>query len=121
MVDWGGMTPKNVKEFGDFIYTEVISKWTLTMPAANQVMCDDVNWVWFEQGPDKVIRDPSGVKVYGYTISNTRMMKVGYATPDQALGVTAFPHEVGHIIYGNITGNWDEKAEHEYIKLHGLR
>ena len=119
MVSFNTYRPRPEPEFDGLIDT-ILDKWAAEFPTAEHIATAEINWVWFEPGDKAIIRDLNGTKVYGFTISGTRSMFVGYSTPDQPLDKTALPHEFGHIIYGNATDNWDGTTEHTFIKAHGL-
>lgn len=52
-------------------------------------------------------------KLAGLTYPRSKQSLVGYKMP---LKSSALDHELGHIIYGNATGNWDEGAYHTFAK-----
>lgn len=62
-----------------------------------------------------------GRKVAGYVTMDTRDVHVAYKAVDQDLNATALAHEIGHIIQGESTGNWDEDTHHERSSGFGLR
>jgi hypothetical protein len=77
----------------------------------------DYIWVWFKPGdldrPDHVPGKVAGYDVY-------RKMVVGYKAKDIALEHTAFTHELGHVIQGTVTEDWDMTTHHARSKKLGL-
>jgi len=77
---------------------------------------DDLLWVEFKSGTvecDQVVG-----KLAGYTIG--RSIVVGFAERPN-LDDTAFRHELGHVIFSAWKNNYDQSAEHAYIREHGLK
>ena len=76
--------------------------------------------VWFKKELDE--RPHRGVpKSEGATVSNTHWILVDYDTPTDMLRRTAFDHELGHLIQGHCTNDWDEDTHHKRSKSHNLR
>ena len=57
----------------------------------------------------------------GYYLPYTNSFKVDYDSPVDSLDSTAFAHELGHIIHGNATGQWDQEEHHQFAAAHGLK
>lgn len=81
----------------------------------------DVFWVFFKKDLDENTNNLANMKVEGLTIARSHTMQIDYDSADQPLEKTAFEHELGHIIMGHATGNWDLKTHHDFMKLHKLR
>jgi hypothetical protein len=75
-------------------------------------------WVWFEEGAvdHPLLRN---TKLAGYAINNTSSIHVSY-TQGIPVEQTAFKHELGHLIIGNVTGNWSQNEHHKMAKEWGL-
>lgn len=101
---------------------ETVSRWALyygTKAAA--AVASDVIWVFFKKDLDENEINRAKKKVNGFTVSRTHTMYVDFDGASDPLERTAFEHELGHIVYGFATGDWDEEAEHTFVKGHGLR
>ena len=80
---------------------------------------DNVIWVIFD--PDLDTHPPSGhVPQEGFTLVRSFTMQVDFDTPEDAVNRTSFRHELGHIIQGHLTGDWDQKTHHDRAKSLGL-
>jgi len=99
----------------------VIKGWKSCFPSTESIVKKEVNWVWFEKGLDESTKNLTGKKVYGFVISNTRIMHVDYNTPNDLLTSTSFEHELGHIIQGYATGSWIQSFHHAFAKKNGLK
>jgi hypothetical protein len=102
----------------DGIVKKTIEAWTPYHPAESIIKAE-INWCWFE-GNLNTSTDEIGMLCKGYTAPNSHEIKVDYDTPTDALEITAFAHELGHVIRGNATGKWDVGEHHEFMKDHGL-
>jgi hypothetical protein len=100
---------------------KTIDAWTPYHPTADTIVRSEVNWVWFEEDLNTKIRDVVGKLCRGYAIPFSHSMGVDYDTPDDTLELTAFEHELGHIIRGNATGQWDGEEHHKFMREHGLK
>jgi len=71
-----------------------------------------VFWVWFEPAP---VHDPKSkkIKVAGMTIAGSSKTVIAYKDPKQPLDKTALQHEIGHMIQGAVTDNWDITEHHK--------
>lgn len=98
----------------------VIEKWSTIVPNAGAVVRGDINWVYFKKDLDETVINPAQQKVKGLTIAGSRTIEVDYDKPSDPIGETAFAHELGHLIYGNATGNWNQQQHHEIMEAHGL-
>lgn len=100
---------------------KTIDAWTPYHPTADSIVRSEVNWVWFEEDLNTKVRDVVGKLCRGYAIPFSHSMGVDFDTPDDVLESTAFEHELGHIIRGNATGNWDGGEHHKFMREHGLK
>ena len=100
---------------------KTIDAWTPYHPTAGVIIKSDINWVWFEKDLNTQIRDFVGRLCKGYTIPSSHTMGVDFDTPTDALELTAFEHELGHVIRGNATNNWDGEEHHKFMREHGLK
>lgn len=81
---------------------------------------DDVFWVWLK--PTNLVEKwNKSAKVAGYTVSRSRRVVVGYATSNDRLSETPLQHEIGHVIQGEITGDWTESVHHALAQERGIR
>jgi hypothetical protein len=120
LVNFGDYKPPLGKEEElEHAISDTIKRWEVCFSAADidKAVTADYIWVWFKPG---TLDLPSGMpgKVAGYTIA--RKMVVGYRSPEIQLNRTAFAHELGHIIQGYITHDWDQKTHHARAKANGL-
>lgn len=100
---------------------KTIQAWSKLHPKAEEILKSDVNWVWFKKDLNENDKNLAHQKVKGFTVAVSHMMAIDYDTTTDPLDKTAFEHELGHIIFGFDTGNWDQAAEHAYIKTNGLK
>jgi hypothetical protein len=100
---------------------KTIDAWAPYHPTAYFIVRSEVNWVWFEEGLNIRVRDVVGKLCKGYTVPFSHLMGVDYDTPNDVLELTAFEHELGHVIRGNATGIWDESEHHTFMREHGLK
>lgn len=115
---------ENWKPYNDINFDSAVldcaEKWSTFHPTALEIVRADVNWVWFKKDLDETPLNPAHQKVNGVTIAGSRTMYVDYDAPEDALSATAFAHELGHVIHGNATGNWDQVSHHAFMEAHGL-
>jgi len=70
-----------------------------------------VFWLWLK--PNNLVdRWDPGKKVAGHTISRSRKMVIAYTMSTDPLSLTSLEHELGHVIQGELTGDWSEGAHH---------
>lgn len=96
-----------------------INAWAHGIVFAKHYLLLDVTWIFFERGLNTSANLLTGRKTKGFVISGTRLAYVDFDY-DEPLNKTAYSHELGHIIYGNSSKLWDEKAHHEYMSKHNL-
>ncbi len=110
----------NDKEFDDLV-EETTAKWA-TFYSADEIVngTDNVFWVWFKKGLDENTKNRAHMKVNGLTVGYSHTMMVDYDNPDDKFVRTAFGHELGHMIMGHATGNWDVIAQHEFMEKNKL-
>lgn len=104
----------------DSAVLDAIEAWTPLYPNTMEIVMREVKWVWFRRDLNETPLNPTHQKVKGLTISGTYTMYVDYDKPGDALSDTAFAHELGHVIYGNATGNWNQEDHHKFMAEHHL-
>jgi hypothetical protein len=121
-VNFGDYKPGNGEVPADLvaILRKTADGWTKagwTSDQINNVLTSDYIWIDFKPGS---IDLPANMgKVAGYTIAYSHRMIVGY-NPGATFEQTAFAHELGHIIQGCITNDWDMATHHARSKQLGL-
>jgi hypothetical protein len=85
--------------------------------SVENALTSDYIWVWFKPGTQDLPFNMPG-KVAGYDVY--RKMVVGYLAKSTPLERTAFAHELGHVIQGTITGDWNQDTHHARAKKYGL-
>jgi hypothetical protein len=100
---------------------KTIEAWTPYHPTAESIIKSEVNWVWFERDLNTKVRDFVGRLCKGYTIPFSHLMGVDFDLTTDKLSSTAFEHELGHVIRGNATGQWDGEEHHKFMREHGLK
>ncbi len=100
---------------------KTIQVWSKHHPNAEQIVKSAVNWVSFHKDLNENDKNRARAKVKGFTVAVSHTMAIDYDSPDEPLDRTAFEHELGHIIHGFATQNWDMEQHHEFMKKHGLR
>jgi hypothetical protein len=96
-----------------------IAEWSAFYDARKVVM-SDVKWVTFQKNFDETPLNPAHKKVNGMTVAGSHTFGVDIDSSNDPLEKTAFTHELGHVIMGNATGNWNEDSHHQFMKEHGL-
>lgn len=61
-----------------------------------------------------------GIKRMGYVVAGGNIAYVAYTSPDQPVNSTALGHEIGHIIIGRATNNWDCEKHHAIMQELGI-
>jgi len=102
------------------VIKKTIDGWTPYHPNAEALVKARVNWVWFDEKLDQKPDELTGRLSNGYAIGGTNSFKVDYDTGDEPLELTAFAHELGHIIHGNATGQWSQEEHHQFAAAHSL-
>ncbi len=98
----------------------ILAAWSDVHPNVMDIIKREVKWVWFKKNLNEVPLNPASRKVKGVTIAGSYTMMVDYDSPGDTLDVTAFAHELGHVIHGNATGNWNQEDHHRFMEKHGL-
>lgn len=87
--------------------------------AVRRLIMENVIWVVFNKDLDT--HPPSGkVPMEGYTVVRSFAMMVDFDDPSDPVIRTAYQHELGHVIQGHITGEWDQDTHHKKAKELGL-
>lgn len=121
MIDPGGYCLPHDNYLLDVLIKRTIEGWSKYHPNAEDIVRARVNWVWFDKTLDEKVDPFAGRLNNGYAIGYTNSFKVDYDTPTQSLESTAFEHELGHVIRGNATGQWDQTEHHKFAADHGLK
>jgi hypothetical protein len=101
---------------------ETVNRWSIYYgPRAQAAIASDVIWVFFKKDLDENTVNRAKAKVEGITFARSHTMQVDYDLRDQPLSTTSFEHELGHIIMGFSTGDWDQESHHKFARSHGLR
>ncbi len=116
--------PENYKLLDDKAFDDVvsktISKWSVHYNNAQSVVDEEVIWVWFKKSLDENANNKANRTVNGLTISFSHTMMVDYDTPSDDINITAFAHELGHLIMGHTTHEWDLETHHKFMGDNGL-
>lgn len=105
----------------DDLVKSVAEKWEKTLGYDSfKILQDEVVWVYFKPEPITRIRNKIVSPKSGYMVARGYDLVIGYKEKNSALESTAFAHELGHLIQGHATGEWDETTHHERAKTHGL-
>lgn len=78
-----------------------------------------VFWVWLK--PANLVDGWSREKVAGYTVPRSRRLVVAYQASNDLLAATALRHEIGHVIQGEVTGDWTESEHHLRSQTNSIR
>jgi len=106
----------------DTAVRETVNRWSLYYgPRALASISSDVIWVFFKKDLDESTANRAKAKVEGITFARSHTMQVDYDHRDQPFERTAFEHELGHIIMGFSTGDWDQQKHHDFARGHGLK
>jgi len=100
---------------------QVIDSWTPIYPNAAQIITDgEVIWGFFKKDLDENDKNPAHQKVKGVTLAYSYTIEVDYNQPNESIYATALTHELGHLIIGHATGNWDQTFHHSIMNQHNL-
>ncbi len=113
--NWIAVTPEHF----DAVIRQTIAKWA-PFYSAESIIKSEVNWVWMKRNLNETAINPAHAKVNGLTIAGTHSIEVDYNSPQDELEHTSLAHEIGHVIYGSATGNWDQAVHHKFMSDHGL-
>jgi hypothetical protein len=98
-----------------------IQAWSTYHPEARWIITRDILWVSFQKGLNEgKVPNITGRKVKGFVISGTRDVCVDYDGNEEAQR-TAYEHELGHVIRGNATKQWNTAEHHAFAAAHGLK
>lgn len=115
---------ENWKPYSDINFNaavlDVIAAWSQVHQNTAEVLRREIKWVWFKRDLNETPHNPAHQKVKGVTIAGGYSMYVDYDKPDDALSETAFAHELGHVIHGNVTGDWNQENHHKFMAEHNL-
>lgn len=116
MVDPGGYGLDQGRLIGETL--DSIVQWSRVFPSSKIVKLFDglILWVVFKKEPLLLNR----VRVAGYSMPKAKIF-VSYKESSQPLRKTAYQHELGHVIQGNVTGSWNQGEHHQRAKDVGLR
>jgi hypothetical protein len=119
MVQYEQLTPYTDAVL-DATIEHAIAAWTPYFPAQKMIEAE-VTWVWFKKGLDETALNPAHKKVNGVTLYGSHLIEVDYDTFADDIDKTAFEHELGHVIMGNATGQWDNDTHHAFAREHHLK
>ncbi len=105
----------------DSVVARTIRAWSRFHPDAESIIKREVCWAHFHKDLDETPLNPAKQKVEGFTFVGTHVVYVDFDKPDSPLERTAFEHELGHIIRGYATRNWDMNEHHDFVHRNGLR
>jgi hypothetical protein len=98
-----------------------IAAWTPYHPNAEEIVKSQVNWVSFIKDLDENDKNRAHMKVNGFTVAVSHTMAIDYDNIGDPFEKTAFEHELGHVIRGFATGNWDMEEHHAFAKAHKIK
>lgn len=105
----------------DALVKKVIDAWTPIYPNAGSIIADqEVIWAFFKKDLNENDKNPAKAKVKGVTLAYSWTMEVDYDVDTEALSATALAHELGHVIIGHATNNWDQAWQHALMQEHNL-
>lgn len=115
----GRWTLKQVEEEID--RSVVLTAGALGKSSANmhEMLASKHVWLRFEPGP---IDHPQNraVKVAGFITHKGEHMRVGVESSMTSIDKSALAHEVGHVLLGRHTEDWDQGRHHAFMVEHGL-
>jgi hypothetical protein len=112
--------PPAESEFDNFIQS-VARSWTPFHPGAERLLKSRTKWVYMKKGLDEKPIKPSWGLVKGITVAGGSVIYVDYNEKLDTIEHTAFAHELGHVIMGLATGEWDQATHHAFTKKNHLR
>lgn len=115
-----GWQPPTSEAF-DALVKATLDAWTPLIKNSEQALMSDVKWVTFRKNLDETTINPAKRKVNGLTLAGSHTFGVDIDSPSDPIETTAFAHELGHVIMGNATNNWNEADHHRFMKEHKLR
>jgi hypothetical protein len=99
----------------------IIAAWERHFPQASRIVDDgEVIWVWMSKELSEKPNELTGRTVKGFVIAATRTMAVDYDLSGEDWDKTAFRHELGHIIMGEATRDWNQDTHHTFAAANGL-
>jgi hypothetical protein len=121
MVSPGGYLLPHDNYVLDTLIKRTIEGWTPYHPNAEAIVKSEINWVWFDKTLNETVSPMAGRLCKGFTISGTHCFMVDYDKMTDPLESTAFEHELGHVIHGNATNQWDQAEHHAFAAAHDLK
>ncbi len=120
MVNSGGYLLPTQEVFDKSVEV-TIAGWEKHFTQASRIVDDgEVIWVWMSKELSENANNLIGRTAKGFTFSATRTMIVDYDLPDEDWDKTAFKHELGHIIMGEATRDWNQDTHHAFAAANGL-
>lgn len=104
----------------DGVVLRTIQAWKPFHARAGELLCSDINWVYFRKDLNETALNPTKKKVNGFTVAGSHVIEVDFNNKLDSLEKTAFAHELGHVIHGLATGGWDQEEHHRFMNEHGL-
>lgn len=110
-------SPSELNEVVD----DVMWGWGAHHMSTREILAEGPIWVYFSRSLlDHLPPELRRIYCNGFTVSGTRVMYVEYDSTYEPLSKTAFAHELGHIIHGNATKQWDQTEHHKFAAERGL-
>lgn len=119
MVETGDWTAPSDFEL-DALVKKTVEKWQSFFSNSQDVLMKEVKWAYFKKDLDETTLNPAHQKVKGVTIAGGYAFEVDFDAPGDAIENTAFAHELGHVIMGHATGNWNQAYHHEFMAKNGF-
>lgn len=120
LVQFNGYAACSIEELLELTEKTILA-WTPFHPEARWIVTHDLLWVSFQLGLNEGrSQNITSRRVKGFVISGTREMCVDY-DGDEKAQLTAYEHELGHIIRGNATKKWDAVEHHYFAAARGLK
>jgi hypothetical protein len=88
---------------------------------AYNALAEDYSYVSFEEGPYLDHERMKDAKIKFAGLTSGRTSRVAFEKSDLPVEKTAFAHEVGHIVYALLVGDWWTKQQfHDFSKKYRL-
>lgn len=104
----------------DGLVWKTIQLWSKHHQNAEEIIKSSINWVSFHQHLNENDKNRAHHKVKGFTVAASHVMAIDYDLPSDPFEKTAMAHELGHVIHGFATSDWNEDHHHEFMRVSGL-
>ena len=98
----------------------ILDRWSEHHEKARDVFKNDTIWVFFQKDINESVFVWSNKIIKGFVIQKTKAAYVDFDTIYDKVEDTAFAHELGHIIHGFSTLQWNTDEHHKFFAEHGL-